>query len=94
MRQKKIKIYYLIAVIIGISTIPCWIFSNYYLALILALSGIIILQIGRFERLKWRRIYENLMYVRTQRQSKVKEDLELKEKKKHKYHAINKEKLQ
>lgn len=87
-RQKKVKSFYIGALICGIAVIPCLIYSIYWLMLILGIGGIFLVQIGRYERLRWQRIYENLMYLRNQRQKSTKEMEESKKKTGYKYQKM------
>lgn len=84
-RQKKAKRYYWIALICGIAVIPCLIYSIYWLMLILGIGGICMIQLGRYERMRWQRIYENLMYLRNQRKKSINEVEESKKKSGYKY---------
>ena len=64
-RQLRIKLYYLAAVLCGLGFIPCWVFKIFWWGLLLPICGIILLQLGRYERLHWKRIYENLVNIRS-----------------------------
>ena len=70
-RQKRPKYFYLVGLICGIGAIPSAIFNIIWLSVVLGIVGLCFLQSGRYERLRWERVYHNLMYLRSNEQKKT-----------------------
>ena len=72
-RMKNYQLYYILAIILGILSVV-FIFVNIpWISITSAVIGFIIVNITSFKRNKWNRIYENLIYLKKERQKKLNE---------------------
>lgn len=69
-RRKRPKYFYLMGLICGIGAIPATIFEIVWLSILLGVFGLCFIQSGRYDRLRWERIYHNLIYLRSNQRKK------------------------
>ena len=72
-RRKKLRIYYLLALILGIASVPMLFLKLQILGLAAAVIGFILLSYGVYKRMVWIRLYQNLVYMKKQRESTLRE---------------------
>ena len=72
-RMKNYRIYYIIPLILGIicTLIYILVYQIIWIAIILSVTGIVILSIGSFKRLKWKRLFENMLYLKRKREKTI-----------------------
>ncbi|QEE15224.1 hypothetical protein DSAG12_01048 [Promethearchaeum syntrophicum] len=86
-RMKNYRFYYILAIILGILSIVFIFLNITWVSITCAAVGFILVNITSFKRNKWKRIYENLIYLKRERQKKLNE-ME-KGKKKDKFNRLN-----
>ncbi|HMF31598.1 MAG TPA: hypothetical protein VKK79_09300 [Candidatus Lokiarchaeia archaeon] len=75
-RLKKSKLFYIIALACGIAVIPFAIMGNLWATIAIGGIGVAFVQVGRYKKAEWLRIYHYLMALRRQQQ-KSQEDADL-----------------
>ena len=86
-RMKNYRLYYILAIGLGILSVVFIFLKISWISITCAAVGFIIVNITSFKRNKWKRIYENLIYLKKERQKKMNE-ME-KGKKKDKFNRLN-----
>ena len=91
-RMKNYRYYYIIAIILGILSVVFIFLKIAWISITCAVIGFIIVNITSFKRNKWKRVYENLIYLKKEKQKKINEMDKNKGKNKDKYRrsVINK----
>jgi Ca2+-dependent lipid-binding protein len=69
----KNRILYILALFFAIIGVVCVFFNYIWISMILGFIGIGMIQVGRYNRERWNRTYENLMYLRNERQRELSE---------------------
>ena len=84
-RMKYYRFYYILAIILGILSIVFIFLKIPWISITCAAIGFVIVNITSFKRNKWKRIYENLIYLKKEKQKKLNEMDKEKGKKSDKY---------
>ncbi|MHA1719854.1 MAG: hypothetical protein ACTSWX_05140 [Promethearchaeota archaeon] len=72
-RMKKYRYYFIIAILLGIISIVFIFVKPVWVSIVCAVIGIGIVNITGFKRNKWKRLYENLIYLKKERQKTLNE---------------------
>ena len=72
-RMKNYRFYYIIAIILGILSVVFIFLKISWISITCAVIGFVIVNITSFKRNKWKRVYENLIYLKKERQKKINE---------------------
>ena len=67
-RMNNYRMYYIIAIILGILSVVFIFIKISWISITCAVIGFIIANITSFKRNKWKRVYENLIYLKKERQ--------------------------
>ena len=89
-RMKNYRLFYILAIVLGIISVV-FIFINIpWISITSAVIGFIIVNFVSFKRNRWKRIYENLIYLKKERQKKLNEMEKGKNKDKYRRSGISK----
>jgi DNA integrity scanning protein DisA with diadenylate cyclase activity len=89
-RMKNYRFYYIVAIILGVLSVIFIFLKISWISITCALIGFVIVNITSFKRNKWKRIYENLIYLKKERQKTLNEMNKGKKKDKYRRLGINK----
>ena len=89
-RMKNYRLYYILAIILGVLSVVFIFLKISWISITCAVIGFIIVNIVSFKRNRWKRIYENLLYLKKERQKKKNEIDKGKNKDKYRRSGINK----
>jgi DNA integrity scanning protein DisA with diadenylate cyclase activity len=89
-RMKNYRLYYILAIILGVLSVIFIFLRISWISITSAVIGFIIVNIVSFKRNRWKRIYENLLYLKKERQKKKNEMDKGKNKDKYRRSGINK----
>ncbi|MHA1476443.1 MAG: hypothetical protein ACTSPA_05090 [Promethearchaeota archaeon] len=70
-RMKNYRFYYIVAIILGVLSVVFIFLKISWISITFALIGFVIVNITSFKRNRWKRIYENLIYLKKERQKKL-----------------------
>ena len=89
-RMKNYRLYYILAIILGVLSVIFIFLRISWISITCAVIGFIIVNIVSFKRNRWKRIYENLLYLKKERQKIMNEMDKEKNKDKYRRSGINK----
>ena len=89
-RMDKYRIYYILALVLGVLSVVFIFLKISWISITCAIIGFVIVNITSFKRNRWKRIYENLLYLKKERQKKKNEMDKGKNKDKYRRSGINK----
>jgi len=89
-RMKNYRFYYILAIILGVISVVFIFLKVPWISITCAIIGFVIVNITSFKRNRWKRIYENLIYLKKEKQKKINEMEKGKNKDKYKRSGINK----
>ncbi len=72
-RMDKYRLYYIIVIILAILSVVFILLKITWISITCAVIGFVIVNITSFKRNKWKRVYENLIYLKKERQKTLKE---------------------
>ncbi|MHA1701946.1 MAG: hypothetical protein ACTSWK_06745, partial [Promethearchaeota archaeon] len=72
-RMKNYRFYYILAIVLGVISVVFIFLKVPWISITCAIIGFVIVNITSFKRNKWKRIYENLIYLKKERQKKLNE---------------------
>jgi len=72
-RMDKYRIYYILALVLGVLSVVFIFLKISWISITCAIIGFVIVNIVSFKRNRWKRIYENLLYLKKERQKKMNE---------------------
>jgi len=71
-RMKNYRLYYILAIILGVLSVIFIFLKISWISITCAVIGFIIVNIVSFKRNRWKRIYENLLYLKMNEMDKGK----------------------
>ena len=89
-RMKNYRFYYILAILLGVLSVVFILLKISWISITFAIIGFIIVNIVSFKRNRWKRIYENLIYLKKEKQKKMNEMDKGKNKDKYRRSGINK----
>ena len=89
-RMKNYRLYYILAIFLGVLSVVFIFLKISWISIMCAVIGFIIVNIVSFKRNRWKRVYENLLYLKKERQKKMNEMDKGKNKDKYRRSGINK----
>lgn len=72
-RMKNYRLYYILAILLGILSVVFIFLKLSWISITCAVIGFVIVNITSFKRNKWKRVYENLIYLKKERQKTLNE---------------------
>lgn len=72
-RMKNYRFYYILAIILGVLSVVFIFLKISWISITFAVIGVVIVNITSFKRNRWKRIYENLIYLKKEKQKKINE---------------------
>ena len=89
-RMKNYRLYYILAIFLGVLSVVFIFLKISWISITCAVIGFIIVNVVSFKRNRWKKIYENLLYLKKERQKKMNEMDKGKNKDKYRRSGINK----
>lgn len=84
-RMDKYRLYYILVIILAILSVVFIFLKISWISITCAVIGFIIVNVVSFKRNKWKRVYENLIYLKKEKQKKINEMDKSKGKNQNKY---------
>ena len=72
-RMDKYRLYYILVIILAILSVVFIFLKLTWISITCAVIGFVIVNIVSFKRNRWKRIYENLIYLKKEKQKKIDE---------------------